>query len=224
MKPKKSKKANLENYRIIFLQVGTILTLSLILGAFEWKSGYDIEEITIEQIEWDETEILPPVTRPQPEIQEVKPPSFEINIVDDEKEIDFEDLSDLISEIDEGDRIIVKDYTEPEEVVTDEPFLFVEFMPTFNGKDSKYFRNYIANHIKFPEEAQINGIHGTVYTSFVIDKAGNVTDVQILRGVNSAIDAAVIEAIKSSPKWEPGMNNGTYVKVKFNMPVSFKLL
>jgi len=224
MKPKKSKKANLENYRTIFLQVGTILTLSLILGAFEWKSGVEIKDIIIEGPEWDETEILPPVTRPQPEIKEVKPPSFEINIVDDGKEIDFEDLTDLISEIDVGDRIVIKDFIEPDEVVDDEPYLFVEFMPTFKGKESKYFGNYIASHIKFPEEAQINGINGTVYTSFVIDKSGNVTDVQILRGVNSAVDTAVIEAIKSSPKWEPGMNNGTYVKVKFNMPVSFKLL
>jgi protein TonB len=224
MKPKKSKKANLENYRTIFLQVGMILTLTLILGAFEWKSSVNIEEIAPDRVNWNDNEEYIFIPRPEPEIQAVKPPLFEINIVDNNSEIDFEDLSSLISEIDEGDKVNIIDFVEPDEVVDDEPVLIAEFMPTFKGKESQLFRNYISEHIKFPEEAQINGIHGTVYASFVIDKAGNVTEVQILRGVNPAIDVAVLEAIKSSPKWEPGMNNGIFVKVRFNMPVSFKLL
>ncbi|MCK5169102.1 MAG: energy transducer TonB [Bacteroidales bacterium] len=63
-----------------------------------------------------------------------------------------------------------------------------------------------------------------VYATFVIDKDGSVTDVQIMRGVHPDVDKAVINVIKNSPRWEPGMNNGRYVKVKFTIPVAFKLI
>ena len=115
------------------------------------------------------------------------------------------------------------DFDDVEELVEDEPFIVAEFMPTFNGKDRKYFRNYIAENIKFPTDAIENGITGTVYVSFIVDKDGSITNIEILRKVHPAIDKAVLKVIKNSPKWEPGMNNGRYVRVKCNIAISFEI-
>ena len=224
MKTKKTNKANLENKRTIFFQVGTILTLFAILVAFEWNSSVKIEKLPDHRIDWGEVEQLPPVTMPKAEIKEVKPPSFEFTIADDDDFIDEMDINIFDSEADQETVIKIVDIERPDEVVDDEPVLFAQFMPTFQGKDVSSFRNYIAENIDFPEKAKASGISGTVYATFVIDKDGSVTDVQILRGVHSDVDNAVIKVIKNSPKWEPGMNNGKYVKVRFNIPVAFRLL
>lgn len=226
MKPKKTEKANLERKRIIFLQIGMILTLSAILFAFEWKtSEVTIKDFDTNNTEWIDTEVLPPVTMPEAEVKEVKPPSFDLEIIKDDNEIKIEDnLLDLFRELED---YVPEDFDIPvkeEEVVNDEPFIVAEFMPTFQGQESKYFRNYIAKNVSFPEEAKINGVSGTVYASFIIDTKGYVTDVKIERGVHPVIDNAVLNVIKSSPKWEPGMNNGRFVRVKFTMPISFKLI
>jgi protein TonB len=225
MTPKKTKKANLENFRTIFLQIGMILTLSAILFAFEWKTAVNIEEISPSNTNWEDVEDLPPVTMPKAEIKEVKPPSFELKVVDDTKDLKIEDdLQELFKNLEDyqpEDFInIVKDVEE----VDDEPLIIAEFMPTFQGKDLRSFRNYVSANLKFPERAVETGINGTVYIEFVVDKDGSVSDVRILRSVHPDLDAAVIEVIKNSPKWEPGINNGRFVRVKFTMPIAFKLL
>jgi periplasmic protein TonB len=224
MKTKKSKKANLENYRTIFLQIGIILTLSAILFAFEWKSEVEIETLLNNKTSWIDVESLPPVTMPKQELKMVKPPSFEMIVVDDEKDIEIkDDLQDLFKDIEDYKPIDFGDIESGDEVVDDDPFIVAEFMPTFNGKDRKYYREYIAENIKFPAAAIENGITGTVYVSFVVDKDGSVTDIQILRGVHPTIDKAVLKVIKNSPKWDPGMNNGRYVKVRCTISIAFKL-
>ena len=115
-------------------------------------------------------------------------------------------------------------FDEPEENVDDEPFIYAEFMPTFQGKDGSYFRNYVAENVSFPNDAREYGISGTVYVTFIIDKDGSVTNVEIKRGVHPVIDQAVLEVIKNSPKWDPGINNGRYVRVRYTIAIAFKLL
>lgn len=224
MKPKKTNKANLENKRTIFFQIGTILILFAILVAFEWNSSVHIKQLDNNKIDWGEIEALPPVTMPKAEIKEVKPPSFQIKIVDDDEVVIDDDLSHLISEIEGDEAVKIYDFERRDEVVDDEPVLFAQFMPTFQGKDVNSFRNYIAENIVFPQNAKETGIAGTVYATFVIDKDGSVIDVEIMRGVHPDVDNAVLKVIRNSPKWEPGINNGKYVKVKFTIPVAFKLL
>ena len=224
METKKSKRANLENYRTIFLQIGIILTLSAILFAFEWKTKVELEDLEDSRIDWVDIEEMIPVTRPKAEvIKKVEVPSF--MITPDEFEVpDFDpDLFD--SEIGINDGIEIIDYGDVEEPEEVEDFVIIaEFMPTFQGKDGKHFRNYIADKVKFPRGAVNNGISGTVFTTFVVDKDGKVINVQILRGVHPVIDEAVLEVIKNSPKWEPGMNNGRLVKVKYTIAIKFELI
>ncbi len=225
MKPKKSKKANLERFRTIFFQIGTVLTLAAILVAFEWNSTVKLKEIEHDYISWDDSEVLPPVTKPKPEIKEVKPPSFNFEIVDNNKEIDIEDdLQKILADLENFDPYDYVDFGRREDAVDDDPVLIAQIMPTFQGKDINSFRDYIAKNLKFPERAKNTGISGTVYASFVVDKTGKISSVKILRGVHPDIDNEVIKVIRNSPKWEPGFNNGRYVNVQFSIPVSFKLM
>lgn len=66
-------------------------------------------------------------------------------------------------------------------------------------------------------------IEGKVFAQFVIDKRGNLTGIKILRGVDPLLDNEVVEALKNSPQWKPGMQNGQPVKVAMSMPISFQL-
>ncbi|MDA3953178.1 MAG: energy transducer TonB [Bacteroidales bacterium] len=223
MKPKKSKKANLEKFRTIFFQVGMILTLSAILVAFEWKSSVEIEKLPDSEINWTDIEDFPPITRPEPEpIEMIKPPIFEIDIVPDEDIVPDIDLEHLISEIGEGDGIEIIEFIENDEKIIEE-FVKVEIMPTFRGKDGRYFRNFVANKMKFPLSAIESGVTGTVIAAFVIDENGKVSNAKITRSVHPIIDEAVLKVIKNSPEWEPGIQEGRPVRVRYSIAIAFQL-
>jgi protein TonB len=82
---------------------------------------------------------------------------------------------------------------------------------------------FLVNNIIYPEYETLKGIGGTVYISFVIDIDGSVTRVKLLRGVSKGIDAEAIRVVKLFPKWIPGTLNGRPVRVRFNMPLYFKI-
>jgi len=103
-----------------------------------------------------------------------------------------------------------------------EIFTIVEEMPSFPGGDAE--RNkFLADNIKYPQQATENGIQGTVYVSFVVDSKGNVTDVKVLRGIGGGCDEEAVRVVKMMPPWHPGKQNGKQVRVLFNMPIYFKL-
>ncbi len=222
METKKSKRASLENYRTIFLQIGIILTLSAILFAFEWKTAINHQIDLFDGEEIDIAEYNIPRTPRKEEKRKVKPPTplEQIIIADDDVVIEDEPLFKDEEEWTEND---FPEWIEPEEEV-DEPIFFAEVMPTFQGKGVSYFRTYIANNIKFPRTAIENGIAGTVFVEFVVDKDGSISDIKVIRDVHPIVDEAVIEVIKNSPKWEPGINNGKFVKVKFTIAIKFDLI
>lgn len=101
----------------------------------------------------------------------------------------------------------------------------VETKPLFaNGKDENEFSRWVFEHIKYPAEAKTKRIQGRVVASFVLNHEGNVTEVQILRGVHPLLDAEAIRVLESSPKWErPGTVKGKKVNVKYNFPLNFSL-
>ncbi|MBU8892788.1 MAG: TonB family protein [Bacteroidales bacterium] len=222
MKTKKSKRANLENLRTIFLQIGFILTLSFILVAFEWKSNVDYNLDYVITTVYDDLGILPPVTMPKAELpKKVEAPVFEIK--PDDYEVPDEPLDLFDPEIGVNEPFIIPDYGNTEEPVDDNEYVKVEIMPTFMGEDALYFRNYIINNLKFPVNAIEYGIKGRVYVSFVVDKDGSITKVEVTRSVHPVIDKAVVDVIKNSPDWSPGLQSGKYVKVKFSITIAFEL-
>ena len=101
-------------------------------------------------------------------------------------------------------------------------FDVVEQMPHFPGGDAALMQ-FLRENIKYPETAEKNGIQGRVICTFVVENDGSVSDVQILRSVDDALDKEAVRVIQAMPKWVPGRQNGEPVFVKFTLPITFKL-
>ena len=95
-------------------------------------------------------------------------------------------------------------------------------MPSFPGGQSALMQ-YLNSNIKYPVVAQENGVQGRVVVSFVVEKDGSITDVRVVRSVDPSLDREATRVVKSMPHWIPGKQNGSAVRVKYNVPVSFKL-
>lgn len=106
---------------------------------------------------------------------------------------------------------------EPEKI-----FEVVEQMPSFPGGD-KALMDFLQNNVKYPVVAQENGVQGRVVISFVVEKDGSITDVRVVRSVDPSLDKEAARVVKSMPRWIPGKQNGAAVRVKYNVPVSFRL-
>ena len=98
----------------------------------------------------------------------------------------------------------------------------VEQMPSFPGGPGALMR-YLADNIKYPVEAQKNGIQGRVVVSFVVERDGSLSNFQIARSVEPSIDEEAIRVAKAMPRWIPGKHNGSATRVKYNIPISFRL-
>ncbi|HAN19942.1 MAG: energy transducer TonB [Bacteroidetes bacterium GWC2_33_15] len=226
MEVKKTDKANLEKSRGVFLQIGYVVALGAVLLAFEWTSKpADLGDLgKLDNMDLEE-EIIP-ITRQLNEPPPPPPPvqnTEVINIVQDNVEINDELILDD-TESDEATQVEIVEFAEEEETVEEqEIFLVVEDMPTFQGQNKDAFRIYIQQNLKYPVIAQENGISGRVFVSFVVDRDGSISNVQVVRGVDPALDKEAVRVIKSSPKWEPGKQRGRAVRVSFTFPIVFQL-
>ena len=101
-------------------------------------------------------------------------------------------------------------------------FVVVEENPFFPGGDEAMYK-FLVDNLVYPEDAKAKGISGRVYINFVIEKNGEISNIKVLRGVCSSIDAEAIRVVKLMPKWNPGMQRGKPVRVNFNLPINFQL-
>ena len=101
-------------------------------------------------------------------------------------------------------------------------FTVVEQMPMYPGGDAALM-GYLRDNIKYPTVAAENGVQGRVVVGFVVERDGSITDVNILRGVDPSLDREAMRVVKSMPRWNPGKQNGSAVRVKYQVPVSFRL-
>ena len=101
-------------------------------------------------------------------------------------------------------------------------FDVVEQMPSFPGGPSALME-YLHDHVKYPVVAQENGVQGRVVVSFIVEKDGSITDVRVVRSVDPSLDREAARVVSSMPRWTPGKQNGSAVRVKYNVPVMFKL-
>ena len=218
MEQKKTERADLENKRGYLLEIGLVVTLLIMWGVFEWSSSVErAEDFGPLDIQADEEE-LAPVTR-QEELQLPPPPPPQqtvadiIEIVDDKVEVNDDFMS---TEVDEHTAVEIQEVQEvaQEEEVVEEPqvFFIVEDMPEFPGGELA-LRKYIAENVRYPEQAKENDIQGTVYVRFVVDTDGSVKNVEVLRGVDPLLDKEAIRVVQSLPKWKPGKQRGKAVKV-----------
>jgi protein TonB len=112
---------------------------------------------------------------------------------------------------------------DPNGTGSDEPFMLVEVTPTFRGGDLERFREWVQKRVVYPQEAQDNRIHGKVYLTFVVERDGSVSTVNIIKGVDPLLDDAAKKAIESSPKWSPGLQRGRPVRVRFSIYLNFQI-
>jgi protein TonB len=226
MELKKSKKADLESKKGIFLQIGLVVVLGITLAAFEWSSRPNMESTLGELADMDLEEEIIPITRQQ----DVKPPppppppkvADVLNIVEDDVEIEDELIIED-AEADQNMEIEIVEFEEEEEVAEEEVFFIVEDMPSFQGKGQEGFRTWIAKNLRYPEIAAENGISGKVYVQFAVNSKGQVVDAVVVRGVDPALDKEAQRVVLASPKWSPGKQRGKAVKVQFTFPINFVL-
>ncbi|MEH3113370.1 TonB family protein [Pedobacter terrae] len=101
-------------------------------------------------------------------------------------------------------------------------FVSIEKQPEFPGGITKFYK-YVGSNIKYPKVAQDNNIQGKVFLCFVVEKDGSLSDIQVTRGLGSGTDEEAIRVLKESPKWNPGIQNGSAVRVKYNININFTL-
>ena len=111
---------------------------------------------------------------------------------------------------------------EVQQVVTQKIFEVVEQQPQFPGGQAALF-SWLSQNIHYPPVAEENGIQGRVVVSFVVEPDGSISNVQVVRGVDPSLDKEAVRVTKAMPKWQPGRQNGQAVRVKYNLPVTFKL-
>lgn len=226
MEIKKSPKADLENKKTVFMQIGLVVVLSLVLIAFEWTStDVNIDQSLMDEDIEVEEEIIP-ITRQE----EVKPPppppppavADILNIVEDDVELDDE-LEIMDTEMNQDDMVDFSNMVMEEETRdAGEIFMIVEEMPEFPG-GQEALQRYLASSVRYPVIAQENGIQGRVYVQFVIDQTGAVTNATILRGVDPSLDREALRVVQAMPKWKPGKQRNRAVRVSYTVPINFVL-
>ena len=124
----------------------------------------------------------------------------------------------------EGEVLKAKEVVVDEKPKEEETKVFdvVEQMPSFPGGDAELMK-FLSTHIKYPVVAEENGIQGRVIATFVVERDGSISDVKVIKSVDPSLDKEAIRVLKSMPKWIPGKQNGSAVRVKYTVPVTFKL-
>lgn len=226
MEIKKSPEADLQNRKGLFFEIGLVIALGVVLGAFL----YTPKEYRIEQVESNvivEDQQIVEVTR-----QEQKPPEqpkkVEMQVVTDILDVvtnDTKITNDInFDEFTEDMEITAATVEVEEEVIEeDAPFIRVEKMPSFQGGDLNTFRNWVQGKLHYPQIAQENGISGRVVLSFVIEKDGTLTNIEVLQAPDRSLSEEAVRVLQTSPKWEPGMQSNKAVRVKYTLPVDFQI-
>ena len=224
MEIKKSPKADLENKRGLFLEIGLVVALVLVIGAF----AVTPKEHRIEKVDLGyapvEVEIVE-VTREDQKPPEA-PKKVDMAVVSDMLEVVTNDTK-IETEIDfaefDVNQAIEVAPVQTEEVFEEEIFIVVEEKASFMGGDEGTFRNWVQQNVKFPQIALENGIQGRVVLSFVIEKDGRLTNIQVLQTPDRSLSEEAIRVLNKSPKWSPGKQRNQVVRVKYTLPVDFRV-
>jgi protein TonB len=171
----------------------------------------------------DQIKFVPPVVKKDEEVLEEEPPPPTVEEIKD-KEISTETKK---GEEDGVDASLAEPGNAPappvlEEPKEEEPFAYVEQMPTFpDGQEAMY--KYIYEKIKYPAIARENGIAGQVIVQFVVSKEGDIQKARVVRGIGGGCNEEALRVVNGMPRWKPGKHNGRAVPVTFTLPIKFVL-
>ena len=222
MLPKKSKEANLERKRSVFLLLGVLTTLTAVLMAFEYTTFSNSIKangtlIIFNDIEEDPIPIVVvEKTVPKPPPPKVKLPTADILIVDE--------LPVEKPKVDVVDSFVIDlpPIDLPDEPIVEKPIAIADQMPSFPGGEKALFK-FLSDNIDYPAVAIEEGISGRVYVTFVVNKEGMITDVKLLRGLPGGCSEEALRVIGKMPRWSPGWHQGKLVSVQYNLPINFML-
>ncbi len=236
----------------VFASVSLLVSLLLILGVFVYPFVRDAlkkpssEQIPVKVsrvINYSELSAPPPIdlerrlpepltAAPQAKVVKFLPPVVkkDEDVPDDERMPTRDEMSASqigTANIEGVDSIFVErqeavEILQPEPLPEEKLFNFVEIMPEFKGgKDGLYL--YLAENMQYPTIARESEIQGTVYVAFVVETNGSITNVEVLRSVHPLLDEEAVRVIAAMPAWKPGKQNQSPVRVKFSLPIGFKL-
>lgn len=223
METKKSERVDIERWKKLFFKFGIVISLTLVLSAFEWNTPISSPEV----MDFNKGEIIdvdlvlptkvpePPVDMPIPKA----PITSIINIIENGPETNI-DLTSIENATLSG----ILPVEEPEEIEVIEivPLHIAEFMPEFIGGQAEMF-NYLQTNTKYPRESLSVGSQGTVYVAFIVERDGSLSNYKIMRPVDSYLDNEAIRVVKSMPHWKPGYQGGKTVRVHMVLPIKFEL-
>lgn len=225
MEIKKSRKADLENRRSIFLEIGLVVALAIVIGAFGCKS----KERNVEKVDMVlapiETELVE-ITRPDQPQEQPQVKKVEMNVISDVFQL-VDNSTKTNTELNfiefDADMSISVAPPKEEEIVEEPIFVVAEKMPSFMGGDLTTFRTWVQQRLKYPAIAQEYGISGQVILEFVVEKDGTLSNIVVLRTPDNSLSEEAIRVLKTSPKWEPGLQRNKPVRVKYTLPVIFRI-
>jgi periplasmic protein TonB len=222
MEPKKTVRADLTRYSFLFFNVGLVVSLSLTILAFTYKTPDSTRKTNLsnnqgqveELIEVPSTEQLPP---PPPKIEQP-----EIIEVADNTEIEQDITVDMDAEANttEVNHVTAPVRIEVEEEDPNTVFTIVEESASPNGGINA-FNLFIARNVVYPPQARRMGVEGKVFVEFVVERDGSITSVRTLKGIGAGCDEEAVRVIKLAPKWSPAKQRGKAVRQKMVLPINF---
>jgi protein TonB len=225
MEIKKNPKVDVQNKRVLLLEIGLAVSLLIVIGAFLYTPReYKIEQVEMVAavVEEEITEITRQDQKPPepPKRTEITVITDILNIVTNDEKISTNvDFAEFAEDVE----IIQTVAVEEEVIEDDQPFVKVEQMPSFMGGDLMTFRNWVQSKVRFPQIAQENNISGRVLLMFVIERDGSLTNIQVLQTPDSSLSDEAIRVLKTSPKWTPGKQRNQSVRVKYTLPIDFRI-
>ena len=225
MEIKKNPKVDVENKRVVLFEVGLAVALLAVIAVFLYTPReYRIEQVDMQQavVEEEITEITRQDQKPPepPKRTEITVITDILNIVTNDEKISTNvDFAEFAEDVE----IIQQVAVEEENLEDDQPFVKVEQMPSFMGGDLMTFRNWVQSKVRFPQIAQENNISGRVLLMFVIERDGSLTNIQVLQTPDSSLSDEAIRVLKTSPKWTPGRQRNQSVRVKYTLPIDFRI-
>ena len=227
MEIKKSEHADLERGKGTSLLIGFVIALGVMFVALEWtqREVEDNSELyTARDVSLNEEMI--PITLP--EKKTVPPPPAAvtkaeiIEIVEDDADIEEDIMASTEDnvewvDIDEYDVVTVEPEPEEEEI-----FMVVEDQPEFPGGTAALLE-YLRKNIKYPAICRENNIQGRVLVTFIVNKDGAIVEPEVVKSVNPSLDKEALRVISQMPNWKPGSQRGKPVRVKYTVPVNFRL-
>lgn len=210
----------------LFFAMGLIVAMSMLLVAFEWSSNrpavkiFDSDITIVEELDIDLTTRTPEPPKPPIEPPRAVAPD-EIVAVDDPVE-----HPEILSTEDTPEPPQLAAAPIPLPRVVEEPvetiFDFAEISPSYVGGQAALMK-FLSENMRYPQIDIETGTQGRVICIFVVEKDGSITDIRVVRGLSPSIDKEAIRVVSEMPAWKPGFQNGKTVRVKFTLPIQFRI-